>query len=129
MIICTIAMRGNTISQITLYGGSTLQPMSIEGYISDKFGKQNEDGFPIGAMKLNLIISAVTVSMFSIIPDLIVGIISATSGQEAAQAANFLNVNTIISAASAFYIAIYVIILLAVLKFAIERVFRISKAE
>ncbi|GHU47935.1 hypothetical protein FACS1894218_3510 [Bacilli bacterium] len=61
MIISTLALRGNAISQITLYGGTTLQPMSVEGYVSDNFGTQNESGFPIGAMKLNLIISGITI--------------------------------------------------------------------
>jgi amino acid permease len=61
MIVCTIAMRGNTISQAALYGGTTLQPMSTEGYISHRFSEINSEGFPIGAMKLHITISLITI--------------------------------------------------------------------
>jgi hypothetical protein len=54
-------MRGNTIAQLSLYGGTSLQPLSQEGYISTKFNELNEQRFPIKAMKLNLIIIAIVV--------------------------------------------------------------------
>jgi hypothetical protein len=63
MIVSTVFNRGATISMVALYGGTTLQPMSIEGYISDDFDKMNEDGFPIKAMKLNIIICLFTIAM------------------------------------------------------------------
>jgi amino acid transporter len=121
MIVSTIAMRGNTVSQVTLYGGTTLQPMSTEGYISDKFSKLNDEGFPIGAMKLHITISLITISVWAIIPDMITGFVGPK--------ANFININTIISAASVFYIIIYAIILLAVIKYALERCIRNSVIE
>jgi hypothetical protein len=63
MFINTITTRGNTICQTVLYGGTTLQPMCVEGYISNKFDRQNADGFPIGAMRLNIIITAITIGI------------------------------------------------------------------
>jgi amino acid permease len=63
MIISIIFMRGNIISQGALYGGATLQPMASEGYISNSFMKLNDDGFPIQAMKLNIIILIVTIGL------------------------------------------------------------------
>jgi L-asparagine transporter-like permease len=114
-------MRGNTISQVTLYGGTTLQPMATEGYISNNFANLNEDGFPIKAMKLNIVIMLITIGMWAIVPDIIVGIV----GKEA----NFINVNTIISASSIFYIIIYVFILLALLKYAFEGCIKLSIFE
>jgi hypothetical protein len=95
--------------------------MSTEGYISDNFSKVNEDGFPIGAMKLNIIICIFTIGVWAIIPDFIVGIVGSK--------ADFINVNTIISAASVFYIAIYLLVLFAILKFAIYGVVKISLIE
>ncbi|GHU30822.1 hypothetical protein FACS1894166_01140 [Bacilli bacterium] len=74
MMLSILGMRGNTVAMMTLYGGTTLQPMSQEGYISSNFGKQNQDGFPMGAMKLNIVITAITVAVWLIIPDFIVGI-------------------------------------------------------
>jgi hypothetical protein len=94
MIISTIAMRGNMVSQTTLYGGATLQPLSQEGYISDKFAQLNSSHFPANAMKLNIIIVSITIGVWLIIPDILVGIF----GPEA----DFININTIISATSVF---------------------------
>jgi amino acid transporter len=63
MIICTIFMRGNTIAQVSLYGGTTLQPLSKEGYISNKFSELNSNHFPAQAMKLNVIIVGITIGL------------------------------------------------------------------
>jgi amino acid permease len=63
MIVGTIAMRGNIVSQSVLYGGTTLQPMSTEGYISNRFAELNGEGFPIGAMRLHITICLITVGM------------------------------------------------------------------
>jgi amino acid permease len=63
MIVSTVAMRGNIVSQTTLYAGATLQPMSTEGYISSNFTNLNTQGFPIKAMKLNIIICSFTVAV------------------------------------------------------------------
>lgn len=121
MIICTIFMRGNTVAQLSLYGGTTLQPLSKEGYISSNFAKLNDNLFPANAMKLNVIVVAITISIWQVIPDIING---ATGGK-----ADFINVNTIISAASAFYILLYLIVLLAALKYAFTNVIKIGAFE
>jgi hypothetical protein len=63
MIVSTIGMRGNTISQATIYGGTILKPMSDEGYISDRFQEENKDHFPVHAMKLHIIISLITIGV------------------------------------------------------------------
>jgi hypothetical protein len=121
MIVSTVATRGFTISMVVLYGGTTLQPMSIEGYISNNFNTMNDDGFPIKAMKLNIIICLFTIAIWAIIPDIIVGIVG--------KQADFINVNTIISAASIFYILIYLIILLTVLKFSFKGLIKTGAIE
>jgi hypothetical protein len=48
-----------------------------------------------------------------------------TVGKEA----NFININTIISASSVFYIVIYAIILLAILKYGMQGCIKISVVE
>jgi hypothetical protein len=121
MIVATVAMRSSSVSMCVLYGGTTLQPMSIEGYIGDNFAKMNNDGFPIRAMKLHIIICLFTIAIWAIIPDVIVGIVGLN--------ADFINVNTIISATSIFYILIYLIILLAILKFSLKGMIETSMAE
>jgi threonine/homoserine/homoserine lactone efflux protein len=56
------------------------------------------------------------------VPDIIVGIVNDPN-------ANFINVNTIISASSVFYIAIYLLILVAILKYAIQGCIKLSIFE
>lgn len=119
MLVNTICSRGVSCSMLCLYGGTTLQPMSQEGYISDKFGKQNSHGFPIGAMKVHVVIIAITIGVWEIIPDIITGFTGAS----------FINVNTIISAASVFFMLIYIFILLSALKFAFKKILFITWLE
>jgi amino acid transporter len=114
-------MRGNTVAQMSLYGGTTLQPLSKEGYISNKFNELNSNHFPAQAMKLNVIVVAITIGVWMFIPDIING---ATGGK-----ADFINVNTIISAASSFYILIYLFVLLAILKYAFEHAIKTNIVE
>jgi L-asparagine transporter-like permease len=40
--------------QNSLYGGTALQPLFIEGYFPNNFGKLNKDGLPVKASALNL---------------------------------------------------------------------------
>jgi hypothetical protein len=70
-------------------------------------------------MKLHIIISSITIGAWLIIPDIVTGI----TGTE------FININSIIGASSVFYILIYFLILMCIVKFAIEKVIRISIIE
>lgn len=131
MIVSTIVMRGNTVAQMSLYGGTTLQPLSKEGYISNKFSELNSHLFPMQAMKLNVIIVGITISLWMLIPDVINGALGfkiAADGSKVLQA-DFINVNTIISAASAFYILIYLFVMFALLKYAFAKAIRTNVFE
>jgi hypothetical protein len=115
MLVGNIMMRGNLVSQCSIYGGSSLQPLSTEGYISPAFNEVNTEGFPLKAMKLHIIIVLLTLGMWLIVPDIILGITGST----------FININTIISATSAFYCCVYMIILASLLNYAFKKVIKV----
>jgi amino acid transporter len=56
LIISSIALKINAAMQNSLYGGTMLQPMSVEGYFPDSWGKLDKDGLPSKASKINLLI-------------------------------------------------------------------------
>ncbi|WP_338960565.1 APC family permease [Spiroplasma endosymbiont of Lasioglossum villosulum] len=70
MIISGLALKINIAMQNALYGGTTLQPLSKEGYISNKLFNLNKDGIPVKAAVINLIVTSVMLilsSAFSVI--------------------------------------------------------------
>jgi L-asparagine transporter-like permease len=123
MIVSTIAMRGNLVSQATLYGGTTLQPLSQEGYISNNFAKLNNSNFPVNAIKLHIAITCITIGIWLIVPDVIQGITGTINHNDGE---SFITINTIISATSVFWIIIYVFVLAAILKYGAKGVINVS---
>jgi amino acid permease len=56
-MVSIIFMRVNSVIQKSLYGGTTLQPLAYEGFISNRFAKLTKEGVPKNASKLNLLIT------------------------------------------------------------------------
>ncbi|AUM62918.1 APC family permease [Spiroplasma monobiae] len=98
IIICTILMRFNSSLQITMFGGSTLEPLSSQGYISPKFKKENKENIPVAGVFATIGLFIICATIFLFIPDIIQGI----TGEESP-----LNYATIASCASLLLIAIY----------------------
>jgi amino acid transporter len=61
LIISSVALKINAAMQNSLYGGTMLQPMAVEGYFPDSWGKLDKDGLPNKASKINLFIVALFV--------------------------------------------------------------------
>ncbi|WP_338984759.1 APC family permease [Spiroplasma endosymbiont of Diplazon laetatorius] len=98
IIICTILMRFNSSLQITMFGGSTLEPLSSQGYISPVFKKENKENIPVAGVVSTIILFVICAIIFLFIPDIIRG----ATGQSSP-----LNYATIASCASILLIAIY----------------------
>jgi amino acid permease len=52
-------MRINSAMQKSLYGGTTLQPLAHEGFISNRFAILTKENIPKNASKLNMIITLI----------------------------------------------------------------------
>ncbi|AGR42401.1 amino acid permease [Spiroplasma diminutum] len=98
IIICTMLMRFNSSLQITMFGGSTLEPLSSQGYISPVFKKENKENVPVAGVFSTIILFVICATMFLFIPDIIEGVTKRPSP---------LNYGTIASCASILLIAIY----------------------
>jgi amino acid permease len=56
IIISAISLKINAAMQNSLYGGTALQPLCVEGYFPESMGKLNKDGLPLKASMVNLVI-------------------------------------------------------------------------
>jgi amino acid transporter len=56
IIVSSIALKINAAMQNSLYGGTALQPLCVEGYFPESLGKLNKDGLPTKASTVNLVI-------------------------------------------------------------------------
>lgn len=111
VMVNLIFMRVYVFMHKSLYGGTTLQPLAIEGYFPDKFGKLNKDGLPISASTLNLIVVTSISLIWLIVPDIVKG--SLIKSGHFDQSEVFFNMGAFSSFASLIAIAIYIIVLLA----------------
>ncbi|WP_339020598.1 APC family permease [Spiroplasma endosymbiont of Atherix ibis] len=98
IIICTMLIRFNSSLQVTMFGGSTLEPLSSQGYISPIFKKENKENIPVAGVFSTIILFAICAAMFLFIPDIIEGLTKSPSP---------LNYSTIASCASILLFAIY----------------------
>ncbi|WP_369024915.1 amino acid permease [Mycoplasma capricolum] len=114
MFISQIALRANTSVQNALYGGTMLQPMAVEGYISEKYNELNKDNIPVKASLLNTYVILLITFLWLIIPDIIYGF------QKPGTQLIF-NVAQLTEASSAIIISLYIISVLALLKVAIQK--------
>src|SRR5699024_6306091 len=68
-------MRFNSMVNITMCGGMTLEPFAKQGFVTTKIAKQDEKtGLPFNAILVTIAIYAITSLLFLIIPDIIHGI-------------------------------------------------------
>jgi APA family basic amino acid/polyamine antiporter len=58
MIVSQLALKANVSMQNALYGGTMVQPLAQEGYISERYNELNKDDLPIKGSILNFIITA-----------------------------------------------------------------------
>lgn len=127
MIISSLALKINVAMQNALYGGTALQPLSKEGYISDRLFELNDDGIPVKAAILNLIITSVMIILWLVIPDLIKGFwLNAHPGQNYESA---FNISSLTAASSFVTIFIYMMVLIVVLKLAINKQIQLNWYE
>ncbi|AKM54247.1 transmembrane protein permease [Spiroplasma eriocheiris] len=73
MILSAFALKMNVAMQNALYGGTSLQPLSKEGFLPDRLRKLNKDGLPVRASLLNLTITALMIFIWLAIPDIVKG--------------------------------------------------------
>lgn len=127
MIISGFALKINVAMQNALYGGTSLQPLSQEGYISDKLFNLNKDGLPVKASLLNLLITSAMIILWLVIPDLIKGFwLLSHPGQEYKSA---FNISTLTTASSALTIFVYMMVLLVVFKLTLTKKLRLNWYE
>ncbi|AKU79419.1 putative permease [Spiroplasma turonicum] len=98
IITCTILMRFNSSIQVTLYGGSTLEPLGSQRFISKVFNKENSESVPVAGVMTTIIIIVITGFLFLFIPDFVQGIVKRKSP---------FNYGTIANAASILLLLIY----------------------
>ncbi|WFQ95339.1 amino acid permease [Mycoplasma feriruminatoris] len=114
MFISQIALRANTSVQNALYGGTMLQPMAVEGFISEKYNELNKDNIPAKASLLNTYVILIVTVVWLIIPDIIYGF--QPQGTKL-----IFNIGQLTEASSAIIISLYIISVLALLKIAIQK--------
>lgn len=127
MIISGLALKINVAMQNALYGGTALQPLSKEGYISDRLFKLNDDGIPVKASILNLVITSVMIILWLVIPDLIKGIWLQTHPEQEYKSA--FNISSLTAASSFVTIFIYMMVLVVVLKLALTKKLKLNLYE
>lgn len=127
MIISGFALKINVAMQNALYGGTSLQPLSQEGYISDKLLKLNNDGLPVRASLLNLVITSAMIILWLVVPDLIKGFWSLAHPGEVYKSA--FNISTLTTASSALTIFVYMMVILVVFKLTLTKKLRLNWYE
>ncbi|MDQ7982598.1 MAG: APC family permease [Spiroplasma sp.] len=127
MIISGLALKINVAMQNALYGGTALQPLSKEGYISDKLFKLNNDGIPVKASLLNLAITSAMIILWLVIPDLIKGFWSLAHPNE--EYASAFNISSLTTASSVLTIFIYMMVLIVVLKLNLTKKLKLNWYE
>lgn len=127
MIISGLALKINVAMQNALYGGTSLQPLSKEGYISDRLFKINDDGIPVKAALLNLVITSAMICLWLVIPDLIKGIWLVAHPGEKYQSA--FNISSLTAASSFVTLFIYMMVLIVVLKLALTKKIKLNWYE
>lgn len=127
MIISALALKINVAMQNALYGGTSLQPLSAEGYLPDHLRKLNKDGIPIRASILNLVITSLMIFIWLAIPDIIKGVsltkqfgFMATPAETMTYQQPF-DVSSLTEASSAITIFIYGMVIAVTLKLAYQR--------
>lgn len=127
MLICTISLKANAGMQNALYSGGILEPLSIEGYIPDKYKQLNKDNIPFRASILNLIATFVFAFVWLIVPDLIQAISDTSKG--ITTPSPVIDYGTITGEASLIMILIYMFVISIALKLSWQKKMRHNKFE
>ncbi|WP_348734845.1 amino acid permease [Spiroplasma endosymbiont of Ammophila pubescens] len=127
MIISALALKINVAMQNALYGWTSLQPLSAEGYLPYHLRKLNKDGLPIRASILNLVITSLMIFIWLAILDIIKGIsltkqfgFMATAAEAMTYQQPF-DVSSLTEASSAITIFIYGMVIAVTLKLAYQQ--------
>ncbi|WP_258272981.1 amino acid permease [Spiroplasma poulsonii] len=127
MIISALSLKVNVAMQNALYGGTSLQPLSTEGYLPDRLRKLNKDGLPARASILNLVITSLMIFIWLAIPDIIKGVsltkefgFMATPAQAMTYQQPF-DIWSLTEASSAITIFIYAMVIAVTLKLGYQR--------
>ncbi len=70
MIVAILATKLNACIQSSLYGGGMLEPLALEGYISENFAKMRKDNIPFKASIANTIFTMILSFAMLILPNL-----------------------------------------------------------
>ncbi|WP_338971532.1 APC family permease [Spiroplasma endosymbiont of Panorpa germanica] len=106
VILCTILMRFNSNLQVTLFGGSALEPMATQGFLPEKISTKNKENVPVAGVITSISIVGITFVLFMLIPDIIEGATGNSSPFDYA---------TIAAATSIMLISVYLMVLGTVL--------------
>jgi len=106
IIICTIFMRFNSSIQVTLFGGSTIEPLASQKFLPEVLNKENKENIPVAGIFVTIVAITITFIMFVLVPGLIQGFTNRPSP---------FNYATLASVASILLISIYFIIIIAAL--------------
>lgn len=117
MLLGQLAMKIQVAVLNSLYGGTSLQPLAKEGYISDWFKKLGRDNLPIRASLLNLTVVGLLSIVWLFIPDTLVAA-KVFSDQQISTA---LSVNALLSTSSSVTIFVYGVVVLAFVKLSYQR--------
>jgi amino acid transporter len=120
MFISQLSLKANVSMQNALYGGTMLQPMAVEGYISTRYNELNKDDLPIKGSILNFMITGVVLVLWLIIPDLVEGITNSDP---------VFTVSDLTEASSAITLFIYAMVILTLLKYAVQKIIKLSVFE
>lgn len=117
VIICTILMRFNSSIQITLFGGTTLEPLASQKFLPDALKKENKENVPVGGIITTIIGFTITFTIFILIPDLVQGVTGEPSP---------FNYATLSSTASIILLTIYIIVILAALTHGLKKNIKVA---
>ncbi len=102
IVISIIMTRINAISQNSLYSGTTIEPLAVEGYVSNKLAKLQKDNIPFNASIANTFFTAFLAFVMVILPSIITK--------------NTIDFSVAIGYASLFIALVYILVLLATYK-------------
>gem|GEM_PF-6558380 len=99
-------MRFNSSIQVTLFGGSTIEPLASQKFLPEVLNKENKENIPVAGIFVTIVAITITFIMFVLVPGLIQGFTNRPSP---------FNYATLASVASILLISIYFIIIIAAL--------------
>jgi amino acid transporter len=75
VIILTLVIRFNSLVNINMFGGLTLEPLAKQGFVSKRIAEQSEKtGLPWRALLITALVYLITIILFLFIPDIIHGV-------------------------------------------------------